>query len=163
MSYNKPNNGRKTLLLALLLSFYVASGLGVRLRASTETQQTLNELISSYKAFYGDYYAQDASISLETMCDSLSQIYSAFGSDSLKPYESCSRTLDLLGSSNSAFGDSTPDCFANVEAVFCSFEMDYDGIPISTSLFDFIVSSISRCMKVIYFGFSSKKFKAIRR
>lgn len=161
MSHNKLNKVQKTLLLAVLLSFCIVDGLGVHLGASSETQQTLNELISSYKAFYGDYYAEDAGISLETLCDSLSQIYSAFGSDSLKPYESCSRTLDLLGSSNSAFGDSTPDCYANVEAVFCSFEMNYDGIPISTAVFDFIVNSISRCMKVRYFRFSSKSLKAI--
>ena len=139
-----------TVLLFIVCASCCTGRLSAKRSAKQATLDASGEMLSSYKAPYSETYDEITEVSLETVCDSMMQILSAFGNQSLQVYDQCPNTYELLGPKNSQFEDLSelPECLTNIDGIFCNFELKYDGIPIAAALFDFIASSIAHCMKV---------------
>ena len=138
----------KDIALVLFVLNLLAISLGFSLRAGRNLQIDTEDLFVVESVLYGDYYTDGSQISTEKMCDSIINIYASFGNTTTAPYDSCPKSYEFIGQNNPIFSDSLPQCYSDVQNVFCSFELSKDESSISLDLFDFMMNKIIHCIKV---------------
>lgn len=140
------------LLLLIFTLTYSTHGYNNYLKGASVLLQTPNdlpsELLSEQNAISGAAYSSNAQLKVESICNTAVELYMTFGNDTIKPFDSCSYTSELLGISNSEFADEVPSCLGDVVDVFCTFDLEREDTVLSRELFDFVVSSIKYCIKV---------------
>lgn len=145
----KASSSALALVCVIFTTFLGANCIRTYPHGSINLLQRENELLAAQDATYGLSYSSSAQLTVDTICTSVMKIYSIFGNDTITPFDSCSYYDVLLGTSNSAYTESTPTCFQDVVDSFCTFQLlDDDDEILSKNLFDFVISSISYCVNV---------------